>query len=304
MPATEPSTAPWKPWSAFVSCVCIWGSTFLVIRIGNAAVPPLWGATLRLVVAGVILFGLAAVLRQPLPRGAALRAAATYGLFQFGGNFSLLYWGETVVPSGMAAVIFATIPLSTALFTRAFGLEQLTRAKIVGAVVALAGVALIMSSRLERAGLIPMLAILIATWLACIGTIALKKGPRQPVIPLNAVACAVGAPVCFALSVLAGEPRALPATAAAVIPIVYLAVAGSVGAFVIFTWLVGRWPITRTSYIAVLLPLVALTLGTLVLGERFSPAAIAGSAVVLIGVAIGLQIVRAPGARPAAGVRP
>ena len=297
-----PAAAPWKGWSAFLSCVLIWGSTFLVIRIGNEAVPPLWGATLRLVLAGAILLVLSLIFRQPLPRGAALRAAATYGLFQFGGNFSLLYWGETVVPSGLAAVIFATIPLSTALLTRAFGLERLTRVKIVGALIALGGVALIMSSRLERAELLPMLGILVATWLACIGTIALKKGPRQPVIPANAVACAVGIPFCFAASTLAREAHALPSTPAAVIPIVYLALAGSVGAFVLFTWLVGRWEITRTSYIAVLLPVVALSLGALVRGERFSAAAIAGSAVVLVGVSIGLQLVRGPGPRGAPAV--
>src|SRR5262245_24364055 len=300
MPA--PDHAPWKAWVAFLSCVLIWGSTFLVIRIGNDTVPPLWGATLRLVLAGLILFAIAALSRQPLPRGQALRAAATYGLFQFGGNFSLLYWGERVVPSGLAAVIFATIPLSTALLTRAFGLERLTRAKIVGALVALGGVALIMSSRLERADRLPMFGILFATWLACLGTIALKKGPVQPVIPLNAVACAVGAPVCFLLSTLAREPHALPSSAPALIPVVYLAVAGSVGAFVIFTWLVGRWEITRTSYIAVVMPLIAITLGALVRGERFSLATIVGSAVVIAGVSIGLQIVRVPGPRPAAQV--
>lgn len=304
MPESEPASAPWKPWIAFASCIAIWGSTFLVIRIGNEAVPPLWAATLRLVLAGAILFVLSALLRQPLPRGAALRAAAIYGLFQFGGNFSLLYLGEKVVPSGLAAVIFATIPLSTALLTRVFGLERLTRAKVVGAVVALAGVATIMSERLEGGELVPMLGILLATWLACLGTIALKKGPRQPVIPLNAVACAIGAPVCFALSTLLREPHAAPTRAAALLPIVYLAVAGSVGAFVIFTWLIARWEITRSSYIAVLMPVVALTLGALVLGERFSTRAIAGSLVVVFGVAIGLQILRWPGARRAAAVTP
>ena len=297
---TSESVPAWKPWIAFFSCVVIWGSTFLVIRIGNESVPPLWAATVRLILAGAFLFALTAILRQPLPRGDALRAAMIYGLFQFGGNFSLLYWGETVVPSGLAAVIFATIPLSTTLLTRVFGLERLTGRKILGALIALAGVALIMSGRLERGELIPTLAILVATWLACIGTIALKKGPKQPVIPLNAVACAVGAPVCFALSVLAGEPHALPVTREALIPILYLTIAGSVGAFVVFTWLVSRWPITRTSYIAVVLPIVALLLGAAVRGERFSPAAIAGSAVVLVGVTIGLGLIGLPGPARAA----
>src|SRR5688572_22383580 len=95
---------------AFAGCVLIWGSTFLFIAIGNDTLAPTWGAALRLGLAAAILFAVMAVRRLPLPRGAALKAAATYGLFQFGLNFPLLYLGETEVPSGLAAVIFATIP--------------------------------------------------------------------------------------------------------------------------------------------------------------------------------------------------
>jgi len=92
------------PWLAFAACGAIWGSTFLVISLGNDSSPPVWAATLRLVLAAVLL-GLITRLRgQPLPRGPALRAALVYGVAQFGINFPLLYWAEKTVPSGLSAV--------------------------------------------------------------------------------------------------------------------------------------------------------------------------------------------------------
>ena len=277
------------PWVAFAACTAIWGSTFLVIALANDRVPPVWGATLRLVLASAVLLAILAIRRQPLPRGEALRSAATFGFFQFGLNFPLLYLAEKEVPSGLAAVIFATIPLSQSLLTRAVGLERLDAAKLTGALVAVAGVALIFANQL-RGDVHPfsLLWALLATWAACVGTIALKRGPRQSPIGSNAVGTAVGAVVCFVWSFAAREPHRLPTTAPEWLPILYLALAGSVGAFVIYTWLIEHWELTRASYVAVVIPIVALVLGAVVRHERVASASLAGSAVVLLGVAIGL----------------
>src|SRR5689334_11776134 len=106
-------------YGAFGICCVVWGSTFLFISLGNDVFPPVWAATLRLAVAAPILAALARAQGQRWPRGAAWRAAAGYGFLQFGVNFPLLYWGEKTVPSGLCAVLFATVPISTALFARA-----------------------------------------------------------------------------------------------------------------------------------------------------------------------------------------
>src|SRR6185369_9023703 len=98
--AAEKSTV--AAWLAFAGCSAIWGSTFLVISIGNDALAPIWAATLRLVLAAALLFGWMLVRRQAIPSGAALRAAIAYGVCQFGINFPLLYWGEQRMPSGLA----------------------------------------------------------------------------------------------------------------------------------------------------------------------------------------------------------
>src|SRR5262245_4638856 len=142
--------APAAVLTAFLLCVAIWGSTFLFIAIGNDTVPPVWAATLRLLLAAAILFAVMAVRRLAFPRGAALTAAALYGFFQFGLNFPLLYLSEKRAPSGLAAVVFATIPLSTAFFARWFGLERLSARRLWGALVAVAGIAVMFSG--QRSG--------------------------------------------------------------------------------------------------------------------------------------------------------
>lgn len=278
-----------KPYLAFMACTLIWGSTFLFIRIGNETMPPAWGAALRLAVATCILMALLALRREPLPRGAALRTAVGFGICQFGLNFPLLYWAEKWVPSAMSSILFGTIPLVSALMARAFGLERLTTAKIGGAIIALAGIAIVFSGQLSAS--VPplaLLSLLLAVWVACLGAVILKRGPRQSAIGANAIGAAAGTVVCLLWSAVAGEPHALPSSRAAWFPILYLAVAGSVGAFVLWSWLVGFWPVSRTSYIAVVSPVVAVFLGGIVRNERLASISLAGSLLIWVGVFLGL----------------
>ena len=276
-------------WTAFALCSAIWGSTFLFISIGNEVLPPVWSAALRLGLAAILLAAVSPLMGG-LPRGAALRAGVLYGVFAFGVNFPLLYWAEQVVPSGITAVLYSTIPLSTALLARGFGLERLTAAKVGGAIVGLAGVALIVSSRAAGPiGVLPFLALLAGATSAALGGVLLKRGPKQSAIGVNAVGAAVGFVVCLPVSLLAGERIGLPATAAGWIPVAYLTLAGSIGAYVLMAWLIQRWPATRVSFITLMIPIVAIALGALVRGEELTPLTLVGSAVVLAGVVLGVQ---------------
>ena len=279
-----------RPWLAFAACGAIWGSTFLVISIGNDALAPVWAATLRLTLAALLLAAWTRARGRTLPRGAALRAALGYGVAQFGINLPLLYWGEKQVPSGLAAVVYATLPLSSALLARAMGLERLTPAKVTGALVALGGVALLFSSTLRaHAAPVGLAAILVGATAASLGTVLLKRGPRQDPFGANAVGCAIGAAISAALSFALREPHALPATFAAAWPLAYLTVAGSLGAYVIMSWLVNHWSVTRTAYVTVIVPVIALALGALVRHERLAPSSLGGAALVLAGLLLGMR---------------
>lgn len=277
--------------SAFAACTLIWGSTFLVISIANDTVPPFWGVVLRLVIAGLILATAAVATGQGLPTGAARRHAIYYGILQFGGAFPLLYWGEKRVPSGLAAVLYATVPLSSAMLSHWLRIESVTRQRVIGAVISLIGVAVIFSGELSRAVPLPaLLACLASTLCAVCASLAFKAGPKQSVLGANAVACAAAVPINFLVSLLAHEPHALPASFGSWFAVLYLAIAGSVGAFVLWTWLVTHGSVTKLSFIAVLVPLIALTLGAFVRHELLAPASMVGGVVVLAGVAVGMEI--------------
>ncbi len=298
--ASRPATRSTLPFAAFALCTAIWGSTFLFIRIGNDSLPPVWAAALRLGIASALLSALAIGLRQPWPRGPALRAAVAFGVVDFGISLPLLYWGEREVPSAIAAIVYATLPLITSAMAHVAGLERIRAIKIVAGLIGLAGVALLVLSELGgHTAPGPLLAVFLAAATAALAGVVLKRGPGGAPVPVNAVAHAAGFPFCLAASFALRESHALPAGAAQWMPIVYLTLVGSVVAFVTFAWLLQRWSVVRISFIAVITPVIATVLGATVRHERLGPAALAGAIVVLAGVGIAiLADARGPDSRP------
>ena len=201
--APEPRT--WRHYGAYAGMCLIWGSTFLAIRIGNESVAPVWAATLRLAIATVLLAAITVLTRTPFPRGAALQGALLFGFFNFGINFALLYWGELRVPSGIAAIFYATLPLTSGVLAWLFGVHPLDPARTVAAVIGLVGVCIIFAGELAL-GAPPgaLLAVLTAAISAALSGVFLKRAPAQPAIPANAVAAAVGMVFCLAASALLG----------------------------------------------------------------------------------------------------
>ena len=277
-------------YAVFLACCLIWGSTFLAIRIGNEAVPPVWAATLRLALATPLLFALALATRQRFPRGPALRGALLFGVFNFGVNLSLLYWGERVVPSGIAAVLYATVPLSTALLAAAMGVERLVPRKVGAAALAIVGVAIIFFGELRLdVPLTGLIAVFLAATAGALSGVFLKQAPQPSAIAANAVGAAIGVVVCAVVSLAIGEDHALPTTVAGWWPIAYLTIAGSLGAYVLYTWLVQHWPVTNASMVGVVVPVIAVILGALAKGEQRAPESYLGAVVVLVAVVVALR---------------
>lgn len=277
-------------YAAFVACCLIWGSTFLAIRIGNQALPPEWAATLRLALAALLLALIVVIRRDRWPRGPALQAAVLFGLFNFGVNLALLYWGERVVPSGIAAVLYATVPLSTALIAAGLRVEKLNTRKLMAAVVAIAGVATIFAGEMRLD--VPfegLFAVFGAATAASLSSVFLKRAPQPSVFSTNSIGAAVGAVFCLIASLVLQEDHALPSTFAAIWPVVYLTLAGSLGAYVIYTWLVGHWAVTNASYVGVVVPVIAVVLGAIVLQETRSPETYLGAVIVVAAVIVALR---------------
>jgi drug/metabolite transporter (DMT)-like permease len=278
-----------SPLVAFFACGLIWGTTFLVIRVGNDSLPALWACTLRLGLATLILHGIMLATRQSWPRGEALKAALYYGFWEFGVSLTLLYWGERVVPSGLAAVLYAICPIAAMFEARVLGIEKLDPSRLAAAALAIVGVGVIFWRELGQGSTAMGIAcIFVAACAAPLAGLLLQRGPHQSAIGVNAVGSLVGLPIALIASVILGENRAIPSTAQQVLPIIYLAVAGSVFAFVIFAWLMRHWKATNASFLGVVVPVIAVIAGAIARHEAFSPASMAGAGIVIVAVAIAL----------------
>jgi drug/metabolite transporter (DMT)-like permease len=278
------------PGAAFLICGTVWGTTFLAIRVGNESLPALWACSLRLILAAAILALLVVATRQAWPKGEALAAACWYGFFEFGVGLPLLYWGERVVPSGLAAVLYAICPISAMIGAKVLGMEHFNSRKVGAALFAFAGVVIIFW-REALAGSSPagIASILLAAFAAPMAALMLQRGPRQSAIASNAVGALVGIPTCIATSFALGEAHAVPTTIAQWGPIAYLAVMSSVIAFGVFAWLVNHWKATTVSFLGVIVPVIAVIAGAAFKGEHFAPGAPIGAAIVIAGVVAALR---------------
>jgi drug/metabolite transporter (DMT)-like permease len=280
---------PSLPLLAFLGCGLIWGSTFLVIRVGNESMPALWACTLRFALAALLLNAILLITKQPWPKGDALKAAVWYGFLEFGVSMPLLYWGEKVVPSGLAAVLYAICPVVAMFIARLLGMEKLNLRRLAAAILAFLGVGVIFWRELLYGGSpIALLSILLAACAAPTAGLMLERHP-QNAIGANAVAVLVGLPICLIASLALGETPRIPTTFQEIFPIVYLTLAGSLGAFVLFAWLIQHWRATTVAFLGVLVPVIAVVLGSIVRKESLAPGSLVGAVVVIVGVIIALR---------------
>src|SRR5687767_8947604 len=275
----------------------IWGSTWLFIKLGLNDLPPFTFAGIRFVIASAILFAIVALRRLPLPRTRAdWMLLATTGVLSFSLNYGLLFWGEQYISSGLAALLQATIP--------AFGLviahfylpdEQMTPVKIFGVVMGVAGVGVIFSNQLSVAGpraLAGSAALVLSSVCAAYSNVLVKaKGQHLDPAILAAAQMLFGLMPLLLIGIpREGNPFNFRWTPMAFFALFYLAIVGSVIAFLLYYWLVRNMDVTKTMLIALVTPVVAVTLGMLVLGEKLDWRTVAGGAMIMSG--IGLIVVR------------
>ena len=270
----------------------IWGSTWLFIKLGLADLPPFTFAGIRFVIACLILFSIIRIRRIALPRARAdwILLAVT-GILSFGLNYGLLFWGEQYISSGLAALLQATIPAFGLVFAH-FHLpgERLSWAKIGGVVLGVCGVAVVFSNQLAVAGrqaLAGCVALILSSIFVAYSNVLVKAYGKN----LNPAIMAAGQMFFGLLLLLAvglpleGNPFRFHWTPMAVIALLYLAVVGSVIAFLLYYWLVLNMDVTKSMLIALVTPVVAVLLGMMVLNEEFGWRTLAGGAMIMLGIA-------------------
>lgn len=281
----------WVDYGIYGMLCLIWGSTWLAIKIGLVGAPPFLSAAFRFLLAAGILIPLSFLLREPWPKGRLEWSVVLFiGIVMFIFDYGLIYWAEANgVESALAAVLFATMPFQTVLLAHAFlRQERLTGRGLLGITMGFAGIALVFSGEIGGVGLdkvIPMVAVVASATCASAASVAMKRWGRDA-SPLtwNAGAIAVGAMGLLLLSLLAGETLMVPGWPEGVLSILYLAVVGTVIAFVGYLRLLKRVPVTTMSLIAFITPLVALSLGFVFAAEVLDPLAGVGAAVTLAGI--------------------
>jgi drug/metabolite transporter (DMT)-like permease len=212
--------------------------------------PPFWGASARFAAAALIFWAIVLVRRIPLPRGRALIGSLLYGVIGVGASFALLYWALVRVEAGMASIFLAFVPLPTVFLAAAHGLEPLRWRRVVGALVAVGGIALIVSGGLSKGLALPALLVLTAFPFAMAeGAVIVKLFPQSSPAATNAVSLSVGALMLAGLSLLTGEKWSLPAAAKTWAAFAYVVVIGSVLVFYPWLFVLGHWPASRTAYI-------------------------------------------------------
>lgn len=263
------------------------GANWIGMRFSNRELPPLWGATLRFVAAALVVHAIVLARGIPFPRGKVLVGALVFGTLAFGINFTLAYPGLVYVPAGMGSVFYATVPLTTLLMANVLGLEPFRFRALAGALLALAGAAVVFRDQLSFA--VPataMAAVLLASLADAGAATAIKRFPRGQPLAMNAVAMTVGAVFLFVASTIADEPRVLPARLETWLALAWL-VGATIGGFVLLVWVLGRWSVSATAYVRVLSPLVTVVLATTIAGESITSAFLAGGALVIAGVYVG-----------------
>jgi drug/metabolite transporter (DMT)-like permease len=274
--------------AAFVLLIVIGGGNAVAIRFSNQELPPFWGATLRIAPAALIFAVTMLLLRAPMPRGRGLVGALIYGVFGFGVGYAFIYWALLTVGAGFAQVVLALIPLLTLMFAIVHGLERFRIRALAGALLALAGIAVVFGGQsAQSVPFWPVVALIAAGVCVAETTIAVKWFPKVHPAALNAVGMASGTVILAVVSVIAGERWALPSLTNTWIALVFLILVGTVGVFALFVFVVRRWTASATSYQFVLYPFVAVALGALIANESVSVVFLLGGALVLAGVYVG-----------------
>ena len=273
---------------AFIAIYFLWGATYLAIRVAVLEIPPFFTAGVRFLTAGGLLYAFMRLGGQPPPSAAQWRSIAVIALCMFVATYGAVFWAEQYVPSGVTAVIEATLPITTIALEVFIFRQQPFSWRMLGAVVlGFSGVAwLLLKSGQQSFAALPCVVILAGGMAWSLGAVLTRSMPLPRSLTLGAGAqMMLGGAVLLALSWATGELHPFPRIQMrAALALLYLIVAGSLLGFTAYVWLLARMPATRVASHAYVNPLVAVALGYFVAGEVLTVRMILASALVVASV--------------------
>jgi drug/metabolite transporter (DMT)-like permease len=292
---TKSDRSTWKTLLAFAIIYFVWGSTFLAIRVGVREVPPFLLAGMRFLIAGIVLYGWILLKGAQSPNRRQWLSASLLAVLIFVCDYGALFWAEQRVPSGIAAVLLATIPvfmaLSEIIFLRT---QRLTVRLALASLVGIAGVAVLVNRSLSLGGA-PIdrggaIALMFASVNWSIASVLTRKLPLPSSKVMSSGAqMLIGGILLMVVSALLGEFHEFHLSAvsrAAWFSLLYLIVAGSIIGFTAYLWLIHHESPTKVGTYAYVNPVVAVLLGYFFGSEALGLRTILGTLCVLISVIV------------------
>jgi drug/metabolite transporter (DMT)-like permease len=276
----------------------VWGSTYLGIAIAVQTIPPFVMAGVRFLVAGLILLAWSRLRDGSTfvaPTRREWRDSAIVGGLLLGGGMGLVAWGEQTIPSGIAALMVALVPVWIAIFGRlAYG-QRLPGLAIAGIAIGFVGIAVLVgptamgtAGAFEPAGLLAVIVSPIAWSIGSLFASHRAVLPRQPLVA-SGLQMLTGGLVLVAMGAASGEFGSFDVAAVSsdsLLALVYLTVIGSLLAFTTFGWLLRVAPLQLVATYAYVNPVVAVILGALVLQEPIEPRTVVAGAIIVFAVAL------------------
>jgi len=275
----------------------IWGTTWIFIKIGLEDLPPITFAAARFLLSILILAPLIKVLRLEMPRTASQwRLIALTGVLQFSINYSLVFWSEQYITSGLAAVLQAMITVFGLVLAWIFlPDETITKRKIVSVILGIIGVAVIFIDQLRIESVMAFagcVGIVVGAYAAAQASILVKAKASNidpATLVFSQMLCGLPAIIIYAL-LAEGNPLTFRWSMRAVVCVIYLTVLGTIAAFWLYYWLLKRVESTKAMMISLVTPLLAVMIGAVTIGETLPPQTFAGG--LLIIASIGLIVLK------------
>jgi drug/metabolite transporter (DMT)-like permease len=277
-------------WIAYAIMCLIWGTTWLVIKIGLHSIGPLTSVGLRFIIAGMLLYIIAALRRELCPlRDLPWKLICTLALFTFAIDYGLIYVAETRLDSGLVAVLFGTLPFFSFGFASVMIGERTTPRTLLGAGVAFVGVAIISLSGAAHGSPLFALATIAAAASAAYANVYAKGfGHVSPLVTLPPSMLLGGAPL-FIIGIASEATQwSLALSASSIAALLYLAIVGSGVALFLMLWLLARLSAGVVGLSTLVFPVIAVAVGALFGGERFTGQELIGAAFVIAGMAAAL----------------
>ena len=289
----RPDPRTWKALLAFAIIYFVWGSTFLAIRVGVREIPPFLMAGMRFLVAGIVLYAWMRAQGTPSPTAREWSGATLLAVLIFVFDYGLLFWAERRVPSGIAAIMLATIPVFMTLSEIwMIKTQRLTPRLGAALIIGIAGVAVLVN-RSEGLGDAPIdtlgaCALIVAAISWSLASALARKVPLPSAKAMSSgVQMLAGGVLLMLAATLLGEFRGFrmqAVSAKAWLALAYLIVAGSIVAFPAYVWLIHHESPTKFGTYAYVNPVVAILVGYFFGGEAIGLRTIVGSVLVLLSV--------------------